>query len=149
MGEEDLIETRRVLENYGEETLNSMRNILSNSGKISSGNLISSLSYDITFDGSDLNIEFQMPDYGEFVDRGRKPGKQPPISSIRQWAQIKGIPQSAVFPIARKIGKEGIKATPFFSSSIEMGKDRLISELEAAFTKDLDNYLKKQINQKF
>ena len=149
MNEEDLIETRRVLETYGEETLQSMRNILSNANKISSGNLISSLSYQITYNGSNLDIEFQMPDYGEFVDKGRKPGKQPPLSNIQQWLTIRGIPQKAAFPIARKIGREGIKPTPFFETSINGGQDKLISDLEVAFTKDYEKYLEKQIKEKF
>lgn len=149
MNEEDLIETRRVLETYGEETLQSMRNILSNANKIASGNLISSLSYQITYNGSNLDIEFQMPEYGEFVDKGRKAGKQPPISNIKQWLATRGIPQQAAFPIARKIGREGIKATPFFETSINAGQDKLISDLEVAFTKDYEKYLEKQIKEKF
>jgi len=149
MNEEDLIETRKVLELYGIDTLNSMRNILSSAGKIASGNLVSSLSYQITYNDSNLDIEFQMPQYGEFVDKGRKPGKQPPLSNIQQWLQVRGIPQSAAFPIARKIGKQGIKPTPFFQTSIDLGQDKLISDLEVAFTKDYEKYLEKQINEKF
>ena len=149
MNEQDLIETRRVLESWGDDVLSSMRNILSTNGKIASGNLISSLKYEITFNGTNLDIEFQMPEYGEFVDRGRKPGKMPPISSIQQWTQIKGIPQKAAFPIAKKIAKEGIKATPFFETSINGEQERLLSYLEMAFTKDYENYLEKQIKEKF
>jgi hypothetical protein len=75
IGEADLIETRKVLEGWGGDVISSMRNILINGGKSASGNLINSLSYQITFNGDNLDIEFQMPQYGEFVDAGRRPGK--------------------------------------------------------------------------
>jgi hypothetical protein len=145
IGETDLIETRKVLEGWGTDVISSMRDILVNSGKNASGNLINSLSYQITFNGDNLDIEFQMPEYGEFVDKGRGPGKQPPLSSISQWAQIRGIPQKAVFPIARKIGREGIKPTPFFQTSIDNNIDLLTSQLEEAMAKDYENYILKTI----
>ena len=132
MNESDLIETRRVLESWGDDVLSSMRNILSTNGKIASGNLISSLKYEITFNGTNLDIEFQMPEYVEFVNRGRKPGKMPPISSIQQWTQIKGIPQKAAFPIAKKIAKEGIKATPFFADLTNVSQVRLMAVVDTA-----------------
>jgi hypothetical protein len=147
IGEADLIETRKVLESWGDDVLSSMKNILINNGKSASGNLINSLSYQITFNGDNLDIEFQMPQYGQFVDGGRRPGKQPPISAISQWAQIRGIPQKAVFPIARKIGREGIKPTPFFQTSIDSNIEILTSQLEEAMVKDLDNYIQKQIDK--
>jgi hypothetical protein len=147
IGEADLIETRKVLQGWGDNVLNSMRGILVSNGKSASGNLINSLSYQITFNGDNLDIEFQMPQYGEFVDAGRRPGKQPPLSSISQWAQIRGIPQKAVFPIARKIGREGIKPTPFFQTSIDNNIDLLVSQLEDAMVKDIDGYIQKQIDK--
>jgi hypothetical protein len=96
----------------------------------------------------DLDIDFSMPDYGEFVDKGRRPGKQPPISAIKPWLQIKGIPEKFAFPIARNIGKKGIKAVPFFGTTIDSKIQELTSQLTIAYTKDLDNYIQKQIDQK-
>jgi len=59
------------------------------------------------------SIKLVMPKYGIFVDAGRKPGKQPPLNVIYEWVKKKGIPREAAFPIARKIGKEGLPAHPF------------------------------------
>lgn len=149
MTESDLIETRKVLESYGDETLNTMRNILISNKKLASGDLIESLSYQIVYDGEMLDIEFSMVDYGIYVDKGRKPGKFPPIASIRNWAAQKGIDQKFVFPIARKIANFGIAPTPFYESSILSGKDKLLRDLEVAMTKDINLWLQKQINNNF
>lgn len=52
-------------------------------------------------------------DYIYYLQKGRKPGKRPPKSAIRQWIDDKGIdPQgiskdSLAFLIQRKIGEEG------------------------------------------
>lgn len=142
MTELDLVNTRRVLEAFGEETVESMRNILISNGKDASGELIRSLSYQITYEESDIDIEFSMVDYGQFVDKGRKPGKQPPISSISKWLAIKGIPQKFAFPIARKIGLKGIEPTPFFDSTISDKTRELISSLEIAYSKDIEVWIR-------
>jgi len=149
MREEDLINTRLVLESYGEQTLNTMRNVLISSKKDATGTLIQSLGYTIDYNGDSLDIEFSMVDYGQFVDKGRRPGKQPPISAISNWARIKGISQNAVYPIARKIGRIGIAPTPFFGTSIEAGKEQLLKDLERAMTQDIDTWLQKQIQNNF
>lgn len=144
MTEKDLIVTRQVLENWSEEVLASMRSILIESGKSATGELIQSLRYTIDFEGEEVEVEFEMADYGQFVDSGRRPGKQPPISSIQPWLAIRGIPFSAAFPIARSIGLKGIPATPFFGISIERNRDRLVQELADAYAQDIENYITAQ-----
>ena len=141
MTHSDLIETKKVLTAYGESTVSSMRNILISKGKSASGQLVRSISYRLTYLGEDLALEFDMLDYGIFVDQGRKPGKMPPISSIRPWLSIKGIDQKFAFPIAKKIGKKGIPATPFFGSTITSTQEILAEELADAFALDIVNYV--------
>lgn len=145
MTEADFVETRRVLDEYGQETVLTMQNILIAAGKDATGTLINSISYEILYDGAMLTLEFDMADYGIYVDQGRRPGKMPPISNIADWCRVKGIPQTAAFPIARKIGKEGIPATPFFSSTVESTRDTLVQELAIAGAKDVQLYLEKKI----
>lgn len=143
MEEKDLIETRKVLEEMGNETLSSMRDILFTKDKNASGELINSLKYTIDYNNQSLDIEFEMADYGIFVDKGRRPGKMPPIDKIKPWMQLRGIPEKWAFPIARKIGKLGIPATPFFSSTIEEKQTLYINKLADAFATDLENYTQK------
>jgi len=142
----DLIETQKVIQSHGEETVATMRDILLANGKSASGELIQSLAFRITYEGSDINVEFSMVDYGQFVDKGRKPGKQPPISAILPWLQIRGIPETAAFPIARKIGLTGIKPTPFFESTITNGQEEFATKIAEAFAKDYEDYITKQFS---
>lgn len=130
-----------VLNNYGKSTVDSMRSILISAGKDATGNLVNNISFIITYNQEDISIEFSMPEYGVFVDKGRRPGKQPPISAILPWLKIKGIPESAAFPIARNIGRFGIQPTPFFETSIEKNKESLIRDLETAIAQDIESYI--------
>lgn len=43
----------------------------------------------------------------EFVERGRGPGKFPPIKEIEDWCIAKGIPVEAAYPIATIIARKG------------------------------------------
>jgi hypothetical protein len=57
--------------------------------------------------------------YALFVHEGRRAGaRMPPAEPIRRWAQLKGIPEEAVFPIRRSIARKGIKAKPFMSEAL-------------------------------
>lgn len=65
---------------------------------------------------SENSAELLQESYGDQLDFGRKPGKQPPSEAIEQWLKDKGIAarlekdisiSSLAFLIARKIGREG------------------------------------------
>ena len=65
--------------------------------------------------------------YGEPVERGREPGKWPPIDAIELWVQRKlGIgpdeSRSVAFLIARKIGTVGTQGAFMFEKGFEAGK---------------------------
>lgn len=60
----------------------------------------------------EVSISFKLPEYARFVDKGRRPGKMPPVSAIKSWVSEKGIPIEAAWPIAKHIGKYGIPARP-------------------------------------
>lgn len=79
--------------------------------KNASGALINSIDYRLQEQAEQINIIIQSNDYLEYVDKGRKPGKYPPLKAISDWTKLKNIAPEAVFPIARKIFKFGIKPT--------------------------------------
>ena len=56
--------------------------------------------------------------YSLFVERGRGPGKQPPVDAIRRWTVHKGIDPAAAYPIARAIGRRGTRPTFFMSRAV-------------------------------
>lgn len=92
-----------------------MQSLLSKSlsRPIDSNGIIGHTDLKITRTGSVITIETQFPSYAHFVQNGRKPGKMPPDKPIRDWVKKHNINEDAVFPIRRKIGKEGTKPKPF------------------------------------
>jgi len=86
-----------------------MKNIIKLNGAFASGTLYDSIKYKVFKDRSEVyHMEFDYVYYGLFINYGRNPSsKMPPIRDIREWCRLKGIPQDAAFPIAKKIQKEG------------------------------------------
>lgn len=50
---------------------------------------------------------FNTSDYAMYADKGRGSGRMPPDAAIRDWCKRKGIPESAVYPIRKKIAEKG------------------------------------------
>ncbi len=112
--EKDVIDTPlvRFVKKWAKETESEMKMRLSKKGK-SDTDIYKKLKLVVKPKGSGVEVTNNLPDYAIFVDKGRRPGKQPPLKNIREWCRRKGINQDAAFPIARAIGKRGIKATNF------------------------------------
>ena len=124
----------QALRRVGGLTVQRLSQGLKENNSDASGELDSSIEFKIkqTSKGIDLNIS--MLDYWEFVDKGRKPGKQPPISNILKWLTYPNVrdkirggqsdapienPESLAFLIAKKIGREGTKGTDFATNVFE------------------------------
>ena len=65
--------------------------------------------------------------YGEPVERGRKPGRMPPVDNIEMWVQRKlgqtgSEARSTAFLIARAIGRRGTKGAFMFRDGFEAGR---------------------------
>jgi len=54
--------------------------------------------------------------YGLWVERGRRPGKAPPIEAIAGWARRHGVNP---FVVARAIARRGTRAQPFVEPSLQ------------------------------
>ena len=71
--------------------------------------------------------------YAEFVEKGRQPGKFPPLGPIKLWAtRVLGNP-GAAFAIARKIAMKGTKAQPFLGPALKKEKPTFIKNLRTLF----------------
>jgi len=128
-------ELNTVSQAYGDAIVRALGANLRALGKAASGSLIRSLEVEIVQDGGKSVIRLSAVDYLRYVDQGRRPGgKMPPLQAISRWASIKGISQRAVFPIARKIAKEGIKKTDVISKTITATEQRYSREFERQLT---------------
>jgi hypothetical protein len=96
---------------FGKDYVKILYRELRREGKDATGALINSLAFEIKEEAQQIQIILLANDYLKYVDKGRKPGKYPPIKAIAKWVQVKGISKEAIFPIARSIYKFGIKPT--------------------------------------
>lgn len=91
-----------------------------------------------------LEMIASMPDYSEYVDKGRRPGKMPPVNDILEWMSdnrisVPGIPnRSLAFAISKSIANKGIKARPF----IEEFTDQIILLMERQLSESINKSLK-------
>lgn len=83
-------------------------------------------------------------DYIYFIDKGRRPGRFPPVNIIRDWVRSKlGISEerennSVAFLVGRKIANEGTNIYQNQSRGIEL--DRLVEETLNELQKELPEY---------
>jgi hypothetical protein len=110
MAEFQPISTQKMKE-FGKDYVKILYRELRREGKDATGALINSLAFEIREEAKQIQIILLANDYLKYVDKGRKPGKYPPIKAIAKWVQVKGISKEAIFPIARSIYKFGIKPT--------------------------------------
>lgn len=103
-----------ILQGLGDNIVADMKVIIELNGKMATSRLYDSLEAKafITNDEK-FNLAISYLFYGKYIDEGRRPGKQPPLQAIKEWTRLKGIPESAAFPIARKIGQEGYRGINF------------------------------------
>ena len=132
---------------FGIETVTSIATALRSVGADSSGQLINSLRSELMDTGEGLEMMIKSKGYFNVIDKGRLPGKMPPLSDILAWTKSKGLPDAAAFPIAKNIGKFGIKPRPVLQQIInsnEFKKNyKLIGEAYARdVTQEINNIIK-------
>lgn len=121
----DVFETEKALNKVGRFILEKLREELLNQGHEATGNLISTLRYDITKDTDGFTLQVFMDEYGIFVNNGvsksriaysRGSGAKSSlyISALIEWIKQKGIEsgerevKNFAFAIANKHKQEGM-----------------------------------------
>lgn len=94
-------------------------------------------------------IYFNLQDYWKWVERGRRPGKQPPTSAIEHWIEVKHLvpnpmnnkipsTQQLAFLIARKIGREGYEGRYPLKNTMESPQAlTIINEIKTVLIKKI------------
>lgn len=62
-----------------------------------------------------------------YLEKGRKPGKMPPVKAIEPWARRHGINP---YMLARSIGRKGTKPHPFVAPSLDPNRAKIIALFE-------------------
>lgn len=147
------------LSKLGAQIVKEMGDIIKAKGAVASGNLLRSLDYEVKFEGGVWQLLIEYEDYGYFVDKGRNPGRFPPMQNIKRWMSLKGIPQEALWPIMIKIKKagfyskmvggvalsrpRGIHFTDPFTQNLDLRK--VIKDFEGMIVADIENEIVKDI----
>lgn len=137
-----------AVKQFGMETVNSLTRALRGVGADNSGQLINSIRAELKDTAKGLEMLINGKGYFSVVDKGRLPGKMPPLSEILEWTKSKGLPDAAAFPIAKNIGKFGIKPRPVLQQVINSNdfkkNYKLIGE---AFAKDVTTEINEIIQE--
>lgn len=135
-----------ILQSLGDDIVKDMRNIIKINGSIATGRLYDKLKVEAIKQNEKYSLIISYPFYGKFIDEGRAPGRMPPVDDIRAWTRLKGIPESAAFPIAKKIGEKGYKGINFtkpFYDDMKVIKEILTDGYSSYVVKVLTKDLKK------
>lgn len=143
----ELDKMNKAMSIFGRNIILEMAIVYSRVSKDNRGKFLNTLEVNVREAVESVNLEMTGVDYIEYVDEGRRPGKMPPLRDISKWARSKGIPQKAVFPIAKNIGRFGIDPKNFISPAIERAWDRTKKDLEDAFFEDTDQSIDQLIQQ--
>lgn len=96
--------------------------------------------------GDNIVIEVLLNNYVEYVEKGRAPGKMPPISALREWAIARNIPDDndTLYAIANAIKRDGYEGRPIVATLEKEIENRFENEwydkLFEAMTTELTKY---------
>lgn len=132
--------TTQVIEEFATVIKNDWRDLMEVNGYSKSP--LKQITFNIKENDQIYVIKFRVPDYFWYFEKGRGPGKMPPIKPIKNWIiKYNIIPQprtmpngktylpttdSLAFLIARSIGKKGTKGKHWWEPLLE----RIISDYE-------------------
>lgn len=133
---------------YGKLFIDILSKNIINMNKSASGKLVKSLKADVKPVANGVVIVINSEKYLEYVDKGRKPGKFPPIAPLVKWCSIRGIPKSSAFAIAQSIFKFGIKPTNVISKSVKKFEDVGGKKIEKDMISLIESEVKKIIKSK-
>lgn len=126
--------------------------------KIVTGDLYNNIDYKIFKDEEGLPdaITIIMEDYYFWVDQGRRPGKFPPVSKIREWilrrpvtfrpvdGKIPSLEQKT-YLIGRSIAEKGIYKTSFLNKARAATLDEAIEMMGEDYAEQLEEILFERI----
>lgn len=162
----DLKEINNALNKFAKEVIKQSRSNLTRKDKNYTKSLYNSLKSEVEVFPNSFSLSFIMDEYGIYQDKGvsgteRKfntkfsyKNKMPPIKPLADWAKFrrirlrnkkgqfsKGNYNTIGFLIARKIFKEGIKPSLFFTRPFENAFKNLPDELVNSFGLDVDKFI--------
>lgn len=163
-----------ALNTFGESLVEALKNALPVTSDTTQ-QLRNSIVFQLQLGDDTYTFQLSLADYYYWVDKGRGPGKAPPLqpSVIANWITARGIKfqpknlkavvhrknynaaaadarqqKSLAFLIGRKIARQGTKGTGFFSSVVTPELiDKLKADLQPAFQTDIQIKVTELVNE--
>lgn len=146
-----------VLERYGEYFIQQARANLGANRSNATGTLSDTMKSIVTIGQTHFKVEIELQTYWDYVEKGRKPGKFPPVNKIKEWIQVKPVRpypdargklptiDQLAFLIGRKIYREGIDPAPFFKPALEDTKRYFELAIENAIDEDVASFIEEHV----
>lgn len=133
-----------ALERANQETANEIfaeaRRIIQANDSYASGELYDSIEITVSARGMAIYVA-STSHYAPYVEFGTRP-HFPPVDAIRRWCRLKGIPETAAYPICLKIAERGTAAQPFMRPALAAGRRNHLSRLRALISRAVKGTLK-------
>lgn len=126
-------------------------------GYVASGDLLNSLGLDVQpkvkLFGQIYRMQIRMAEHGEYLDKGRKPGKGLPPRVLEEWLQLPNVLaritgqdarlkdyqiKSLAFVINRSIKQKGIKPKNWLQPAFDKVTPKIAGVVEAAISEDIE-----------
>jgi len=120
---------------YGIAVTDAIKEQILKQGKVATGNLLGSITFQIKKFDTIISLQIGAADYLQWVELGRSKGKFPPIAEILIWVKAKGIrprglppknttslfkqQKRSAFAIAKSIKEYGIKKKPVLQPALD------------------------------
>ena len=150
--------TKKALEKFGKYLVKESRKNLTRKKKNVTNSLYDSLDYQVKAMPNSFEFDFLMEEYGEWVDKGRKAGKNPPFSPLRKWVEDRRIQfrdnrgrfqtyDQTAWAVVKSIGKKGIEPSNFYTRPFNLGFQKLPNEVAEAYALDVEEFLEFTIDK--
>ncbi len=140
---------RQMLETITDELIAEYRTVLLERSASQTGAIADSMRGTVISDEERHEIQLSLLAYWKWVERGRRPGKRPPMDKIEAWIQRTELANIAAsegitirqlaFLIARKIGREGTEGKQVFYEVFERRMDEWVRRITSAVKEDVQH----------
>ena len=158
---EDIKWTRltEVLNEFADAFIQNARNNLEANQSNASYNLYNSFEKVIEVGEDYFKVSISLADYWQYLEKGRGPGKFPPVDKIKEWIEVKPINPTPLsngktpsveqlsFLISRKIANEGTEGKPFFEPAKEQTIREFEDKINQAIEEDVSNFILKLVEK--
>lgn len=151
----------QVLIRYGQHFVQQARTNLGMNNSYASGKLGDTMKPHVEIEGDKFAVYVEIQTYWDYVEKGRRPGKFPPVNRIKEWIKVKPIrpykdkrgklptTDQLAFLIGRKIKTKGIPARPFFKPAQEETESFFKGAIDNAILYDIETYINEKVRTEY